>query len=114
MQVEQIARICHEANRVVQSSVGEQTVEWSRAPAEMKSSTRAGVAYRLKHPEVCPKDQHDEWVLSKTGEGWVFGERKDEIAKTHPNLVVYSELPQQQKFKDHLFIAIVDACREIK
>lgn len=45
----------------------------------------------------------------KVNDGWVYGEVKDADKKTHPCIVPYNELPEFQKKKDHLFIAIVKA-----
>jgi hypothetical protein len=42
-------------------------------------------------------------------EGWVYGETKDPVAKTHPCLVAYNDLPIEQQVKDHLFRAVVKA-----
>jgi len=54
---------------------------------------------------------HESWCDFKRADGWVFGEVKDAGAKTHPCLVPYAELPEEQKIKDHLFSAIVTALR---
>lgn len=53
-------------------------------------------------------------MKEKVDAGWVFGEIKDADAKTHPCIVPYDELPEFQKKKDHLFIAIVKALSQTK
>ena len=42
---------------------------------------------------------------------WSYGEVKDAEAKTHPCLIPYDQLPEFQKAKDKLFVAIVDALK---
>lgn len=52
---------------------------------------------------------HDNWKKDKIADGWVYGETKDTVLKTHPCIVEWWELPPEQQFKDRLFCAIVDA-----
>jgi hypothetical protein len=53
------------------------------------------------------EDQHEAWRAARLGDGWMYGTMKDTVNKTHPNLVAYSELPKEQKFKDQLFRTVV-------
>ena len=48
-------------------------------------------------------------MTQKSKDGWTYGTVKDAEAKTHPCLLPYSELPQEQKIKDQLFISVVMA-----
>jgi len=45
---------------------------------------------------------HEIWMKSKTDAGWVYGEVKDAVKKTHPLLVEWndSRLPDKEKQKD--------------
>lgn len=52
-------------------------------------------------------EQHEAWCEHKRAEGWVQGDVKDADAKTHPALLPYEELPEEQKAKDHLFRAVI-------
>lgn len=58
-------------------------------------------------PEVLAKEQHDEWVKSKTEMGWIYGEEVDPEAKTHPDLVEWDKLSHTEKMKDLLFVTTV-------
>lgn len=109
MQAEQIARVCHEANRAWQhvNDEPDASPEWDRAPDWQRESAVNGV--RLALEGATPEELHESWALEKQRDGWVFGERKDAIAKTHPCLVPYDELPEAQRRKDALFRAIVVA-----
>ncbi len=113
-QVEQIAEVCHEANRAYCNSIGDASQPaWLEAPAWQKDSARNGVKYHLKTlgegGEPSPSDSHESWLAEKLREGWVFGEKKDPEAKTHPCCVAYEQLPIEQKMKDYIFVAIVTA-----
>lgn len=104
--IDDIARVCHEANRGLQKAIGEvPAVGWDEIRAEMQDSVRDGVRAALSGKS--PEEMHQNWCEFKQARGWVYGEEKDEDKRTHPCLVPYEELPEVQKLKDHLFSAIV-------
>ena len=43
---------------------------------------------------------HDVWAQGRIAEGWTFGERRDDEAKTHPGLVPYADLSDSEKDYD--------------
>lgn len=111
--VEQIAEVCHEANRALTKHVGDVPVQplWSEAPEEMRVSSVRGVQFAIDNPEASPEDQHRAWCNDKLASGWSYGPVKDAAAKTHPALVPYDRLPEATRRKDALFRAIVAALR---
>lgn len=112
--VTDIARVCHEANRALCLGMGDYTqVLWANAPKWQCDSAVAGVQFRLDNPEATPEDQHEAWAKAKRDAGWVYGEVKDSLAKTHPCLVPYLQLPTAQQAKDKLFANIVDALKHL-
>jgi len=106
-----IARVCHEANRAIQVIQGDlaPSPHWDDAPEWQIASAIDGVARAAGGTN--PEKLHESWCVLKRADGWVFGEVKDADAKTHPCLVPYAELPEDQKIKDHLFSAIVTALK---
>ena len=109
-QIEQTARVCHEANRAFCESIGDQSQKpWVEAADWQRDSAVKGVSFALDHPNAGPSAQHDAWFRDKIAQGWVYGDVKDSEKKTHPCLVPYDLLPTDQKIKDHLFQAIVQA-----
>lgn len=50
--------------------------------------------------EALSKNVHEVWAQSRLSEGWTYGERRDDVAKTHPCLVPYEELPEIEKAYD--------------
>ena len=50
--------------------------------------------------EVLAKNTHDVWATGRMREGWVYGEVRDDIKKTHPCLVPYEDLPESEKEYD--------------
>lgn len=106
----QIARVCHEANRALQQMSGEVVnFPWENTSVAMRDSDVDGVEGVLAGNT--PRESHENWVRYKTAEGWTYGEVKDFAAKTHPCLVDYDDLPEDQRVKDALFGAIVNALR---
>lgn len=109
--VEAIACVCHEANRAYCAVVmGDDSQKpWLDAPAWQREGSRNGVRGILAGDIRHPMDAHVAWMKEKVEQGWVYGETKDAEAKTHPCIVEYDALPQLQRYKDHLFFAIVQA-----
>ena len=110
--VEEIAEICHEANRLYCQTIGQaewQTKSWDRVNESVRQSAIAGVQAKMDDPELTPAEQHENWMSYKINDGWVYGEEKHDGKKTHPCLVEYEKLPDTQKRKDLLFGSIVTA-----
>lgn len=110
--VELAASICHEANRELQIAAGDDTVSphWKSAPNWQKESALEGVQNALKG--LTPKEMHEAWMESKLEDGWEYGETKNAVAKTHPCLVPYEELDENQKLKDAVFLSIIKAFKD--
>lgn len=108
-----IARVCHEINRAYCAAIGDDSQPtWEDAPEWQRDSAVMGVMFCANNPDAPPSAQHDIWMSHKMNDGWVYGEAKDVVAKTHPCLVAYDDLPPEQQVKDHLFRAVVKALTE--
>lgn len=106
--IQDIAEACHEVNRVVQRVQIEQGVEgiavappWGLVGPEMQTSVIQGVEGVLAGRS--PAQSHEAWCDYKRAHGWTYGAVKDEDAKTHPCLVPFDQLPEDQKLKDYVF-----------
>ena len=110
MEVREIARICHEANRALQEIQADPTIPvsppWSELDEETQSSAIDGVWNILTYGTT-PEESHANWCRFKVEHGWTLGPVKDEAKKEHPLLVPYDRLPESQQIKDALFHAIV-------
>lgn len=111
--VEQIAEVCHEANRALTKHVGDVAVQptWAESPEEMRVSSVRGVQFAIDNPNASPEDQHRAWCHDKLTAGWSYGPVKNAAAKTHPALMPYDRLPEGTRRKDALFRAVVAALR---
>lgn len=112
MNIENIARVCHEANRALCETQGDTSQKpWGEAEDWQRESTIKGVQFAIDNPEAPASAQHDAWSADKLADGWQYGAVKDPVAKTHPCLVPYSQLPVEQQAKDHLFRGIVGSLK---
>jgi hypothetical protein len=122
--VEKLAIAIHEDYRQ-KNPVTEYDMTWEELPEHIKESNRIQArffGYYLK--EVgCDFDAGDTpfpsvehfstaeiekiaiaahvvWMKSKKADGWIYGEEKDPVKKTHPCIVEWKDLPDAEKQKD--------------
>ena len=106
--LEQMARTAHEVNRAYCQSIGDMSQpSWEDAPEWQQDSAKNGVKFHLENPDAGPAASHNNWLIQKQFEGWVYGPVKDPEKKMHPCIVPYDQLPKEQQTKDSLFIAVI-------
>lgn len=54
----------------------------------------------LELTEKIAENVHDVYVKSRIEEGWTYGECRDDVKKTNPTLIPYSDLPESEKEYD--------------
>ena len=47
--------------------------------------------------ELMAKNNHDVWAKERIAQGWTFGAERNDSLKTHPCLVPYEQLPEEEK-----------------
>lgn len=50
--------------------------------------------------EQMAKNVHEVWAETRIKQGWTYGEQRDDKLKTHPCLVPYEELPEEEREYD--------------
>ena len=50
--------------------------------------------------EKMSKNVHEVWAETRIKQGWTYGEQRNDDLKTHPCLVPYEELPEEEKEYD--------------
>jgi hypothetical protein len=107
MNPEQIARITHEANRAYCMTIGDHSIPaWDTAPDWQKESAVNGVKYAFEN-STSPEQSHENWLKEKESKGWKYGELKAPELLEHPCMLPWDKLPEEQKVKDSLFLAII-------
>ena len=105
---EEVAQICHEANRAYCLAIGDDSqLPWEECPDWQKESALMGVDLHASGEDHGPEVSHESWMAQKLADGWVYGEVKDAEKKEHPCIVPFAELPVEQQAKDYIFAAIV-------
>ena len=108
--IEICARVAHEAMRAYKIGLGEDVLPvWDKLSDDLRASTIAGVAYRLKNPNAPLSAQHDQWMAERMAAGWRKGKVKDAKLKTHPSLIPYEKLQETERRKDALIAQVVEA-----
>ncbi len=106
--------MCYEANRAYCAAIGSFLHdEWSETTFVARDGLTKAVARQLFKPAL-PGESHTRWVESKRKAGWIYGKEKSwkttgGTKKTHPNLVLWNDLPVAEQTKAFIFTAIVDA-----
>lgn len=72
-----------------------------------------GVKWREEHPEATEIENHNNWMVKKIEQGWVYGRIKDFKKKEHPDLVPFEYLPECEKRKDKADLIIHDLARHL-
>ena len=112
--IDQVARVCHEANRAYCRTLGDMSQPmWDAAPDWQKDSARNGVKFHFAAlstgAKPSPSASHESWLAQKCDEGWKFGPIKNAETKEHPCFLPYDRLPLEQRRKDYIFAAICEA-----
>jgi hypothetical protein len=86
---------------------------WSEREEPFKAQFRVVIARQCSDDRcMSPALLHDDWMQAYYKMGWVFGEVRDTVTKTHPDLVPYHELGQLERDKDAVFVALCEIARQ--
>ena len=72
--------------------------EYMPQPIDTKDVMLSGNLGLLVEPMA--KNVHEVWASSRISQGWTYGEQRNDEMKTHPCLVPYEELPEEEKEYD--------------
>lgn len=50
--------------------------------------------------EQMSKNVHEVWAETRIAQGWTYGEQRNDALKTHPCLIPYEDLPEEEKEYD--------------
>jgi ryanodine receptor 2 len=50
--------------------------------------------------EKMAKNVHEVWAETRIAQGWTYGEQRSDELKTHPCLIPYEKLPEEERVYD--------------
>ncbi len=102
---DQLEEVFREANRD-QAEWIHRTLQDAGFRVRLQAAGRPEPPLVLSPEEVerMSRVEHQRWSAEKLISGWTFGAIKDSAAKTHPDLVPWSELPDPEREKDRQFV----------
>jgi hypothetical protein len=110
---EHMASVCHEAYRQYSATRQRYVVlPWSVTAKDKRDDEVAAVRYLTLHPNATPQHMHDHLGREKMKDGWKYGPEKSDINKTDPFLCAFEKLPEEQRTKARLFVAVTRALLE--
>jgi hypothetical protein len=108
IKVRHMAQVCRDVLATVQG-----TLPWDQLTDRQRRLSLTVVNFILANPDATPRSVHNAWMGEMLhNEGWVFGGH-DEVAKRHPNLVSYEDLPLRILDSYKISIGIVRALQAI-
>lgn len=106
--VEYTAKLCHEGNKLLCELHGDNSQKsWEDAEGWQRDAAIEGVKQAING--VSHEELHNQWMEKKKKDGWVYGDVKDGVKKTHPDMIPYEELSPFAKSKDFLFNELVNS-----
>jgi hypothetical protein len=109
-QLEKVARYIYEAARLeaIWSKRAIIPEPWEKRDEAFRNQFVHVVEKYLKAEKLpTPKEAHESWMREYVKMGWKYGKVRNPALKTHPDLVPYDELPQDEKDKDSIFLVLV-------
>ena len=105
-----VAQVMHAANKALCDATGDNShLSWQDVDVATREHFLRGIDAVLNNPTMTAKEGHDFWLTDHVERGWTYGPIKNRVTKQHPCIVPFDELPEVEKAKDHLYIAIVRA-----
>jgi RyR domain len=125
--VERLARSIHHEYVVKSQARGEtnpSAVPWGELPDDLRQAnvaqaaaigakleainavvvprSAAGPAFRFTDKEIedLAELEHERWMRERIGQGWRYGEERDNRRRIHPSLVDWAVLPEAERKKD--------------
>lgn len=74
--------------------------EVSSGDADLGLSIKEAQGILEAHIEAVAIAEHEGWVQEKLDAGWQLGSERDDVAKTHPSIITYDDLSEEEKEKD--------------
>ena len=107
---EKITELIYEATRKEQNWSNRRIVpeEWSKRNKNFRDQMINVIKHYYNIGSIpTPEEAHNSWWREYEKMGWKCGKVRDVINKTHPDMIPYEDLPQDEKEKDAIFLTFV-------
>ena len=115
-EIRKVSKIIYEATRL-EAEWSERSIVpeiWESRDKKFKEQFIDIVSHYLSQRELpTPEEAHNSWMRSYIKMGWKYGEKRDVVKKTHPDIMDFDKLPKDEKDKDAIFLAIVWAIKTL-
>ena len=114
--IEKIARLIYEATRVEANWSKRSIVpeKWEDRDEKFRNQFIDIIVKYLSLKKLpTPPEAHQSWMNDYFKMGWKYGGKRDVVKKTHPDLLPFDKLPQDERDKDAIFLAFVWLIREL-
>lgn len=113
--LKEVARVVHEINRHYNKLLMDrEDPHWGElddADKARRVSLLSETVPDIK--KISAKKMHDMWMAQQEKEGWIYGDNYDAKKKTHPCIVSWTDLPDLEKAKDAMYLAVIKAMTEL-
>lgn len=99
--------------REVRVLLGEEQLDQKLFDQEQKNR-RIVALKKCAAESTSDADRHVSWMKMHEEMGWVFGEKFDPVAKTHPNILPWGQLPESTRSKAKIFDIVAKAGASIE
>jgi len=116
LDVNEITKIIYEATRFEAKWSGRSIVPepWEERDEAFRNQMTKVVEEYFKMDKLpTPEEAHDSWVKAYEKMGWKYGEKRDPVFKTHPDMVPFNELSLDEREKDAIFLAFIYVLKEL-
>jgi len=113
--IEKRGRFVYESARLAAIAVNAPVipVEWEKRKKSFKDQFLKAIEMEcVENRSGGPHVAHMNWMDAYRKMGWKYGKEYNEEKKTHPDMVSYEELPQKERDKDSVFLALCEIARQ--
>jgi len=99
--------------REIRVLLGEEQLDQKLFTADQRQR-RVEAMQKCAAESTSDADRHLSWMKMHEDMGWVYGEKFDPAAKTHPNMMPWDQLPESTRSKAKIFDYVAKAGAKIE
>lgn len=104
---EDLPESLRQANRDQAADIGHKLAAIGRRVINTSSRVQPSPDFTVDEVETMARLEHERWVADRVADGWRIGPLRDLEAKTHPSLVPWDELDNDDRARDREAVAAI-------